>query len=138
MRMPCLVSGPYFKKALPVLFYCAVNRNPTVLKPFSVSIPQLALVILLGLGLLQLTGMTLHTLYRHLEASGQSASERQRITALQLEVKALKERASQAREDRTYLERLARGQGFIKNGERVILPESTAPVQLEPQNKPPR
>jgi cell division protein FtsB len=132
------VKARGFKKALPVLFYCAVNRNPTVLKPFSVSVPQVALAILLGLGLLQLTGMTLHTLYRHFEASGQSASELQRIATLQLEVKALKERAAQAREDSTYLERLARGQGFIKNGERVILPEPTPPVQLQPQTKPPR
>ncbi len=132
--MKCVGS----KKALPVLLSSAVNRNPTVLKPFSVSVPQLALVVLLGLGLLQLTGMTLHTLYRHLEASGQSSSELQRIAALRLEVKALKERAVQARDDRTYLERLARGQGFIKNGERVILPEPTPPVQLQPQTKPPR
>ena len=95
----------------------------TTLRPLRNFLPQLLLTILLGLGLLQLTIWTGLTLYRHVDAAQAASTETERINKLKLEIKLLKERATQAREDKLYLERLARKQGFVKRGETVIVPK---------------
>jgi cell division protein FtsB len=95
----------------------------TTLRPLRNFVPQLLLTILLGLGLLQLTIWTGLTLYRHMDAAQAASLEQLKINELKLEVKVLKERATQARQDKLYLERLARKQGFVKSGETVIVPK---------------
>ena len=85
--------------------------------------PQALLTLLLAVGLIQLTIWTGVTLYRHVEAAQGIALEQEKIAVLKLEVQLLEQRAKQAREDSTYLERLARKQGFVKRGETVIIPK---------------
>ena len=108
-----------------MLDYLAVTGlgKITSLRPLRNFLPQLLLTILLGLGLLQLTIWTGLTLYRHVDAAQAASVEQERINKLKLEIKLLKERATQAREDTLYLERLARKQGFVKRGETVIVPK---------------
>jgi cell division protein FtsB len=87
------------------------------------SLPQVLLTALLSLGLLQLTIWTGLTLHRHVEAAAAASVEQQKITELKRDIKLLRERATQARENKLYLERLARKQGFVKRGETVIVPK---------------
>lgn len=95
----------------------------TSIRPLRSFIPQLLLTLLLAAGLIQLTIWTGATLYRHMDAAQAAQLEQQKINALKLELKLLEERAKQAREDKTYLERLARKQGFVQRGETVIVPK---------------
>ena len=95
----------------------------TTLRPLRNFVPQWLLTILLGLGLLQLTIWTGLTLYRHMDAVQAASFEQLKIDELKLDIKVLKERATQAREDKLYLERLARKQGFVKRDETVIVPK---------------
>ncbi len=95
----------------------------TTPRPLRNFLPQLLLTFLLGLGLVQLTIWTGLTLYRHVESAQAAGVEQEKINTLKLEIKLLKERATQAREDKLYLERLARKQGFVKRGETVIVPK---------------
>jgi cell division protein FtsB len=92
------------------------------IRPLRSFIPQLVLTLLLAAGLVQLTLWTGATLYRHVDAAQAASLEQAKITNLKLEVKLLEERAKQAREDKLYLERLARKQGFVMRGETVIVP----------------
>ncbi len=92
------------------------------IRPLRTFVPQLLLTLVLAAGLVQLTIWTGATLYRHLDAAQASNLELQKISALKLELKLLTERAKQAREDKLYLERLARKQGFVRRGETVIVP----------------
>ncbi len=116
-----------YTTSLSVLNYQTVIRlvPPKLgsVKPLRHFLPQLLLTVLLGAGLIQLTIMTSVTLYRHVEASQTAAIEEARIAALQNEINVLKERATQARTDTLYLERLARKQGFVKRGEQVLVPK---------------
>ena len=92
------------------------------IRPLRTFVPQFLLTLVLAAGLMQLTIWTGATLYRHLEAAQAAKLEQQKIDALKLELKLLTERAKQAREDKLYLERLARKQGFVQRGETVIVP----------------
>jgi cell division protein FtsB len=92
-------------------------------KPLWAFLPQVLLTLLLAGGLVQLTYWTGTTLYRHFEASQAANLERQNIQAIKDEIAVLKERAEQARTDKTYLERLARKQGFVRRSETVIVPK---------------
>ncbi len=94
------------------------------IRPLRSFIPQLLLTFLLAAGLVQLTIWTGATLYRHMDALAASQLEQQKINALKLELKLLEDRAKQAKQDKTYLERLARRQGFVKRGETVIVPKA--------------
>jgi cell division protein FtsB len=93
------------------------------IKPLWVLLPQALLTLLLAVGLVQLTYWTGSTLHRHFEASQVANSERQKIQEIKNDIAVLKERAQQAKSDKTYLERLARKQGFVKRGETVIVPK---------------
>ncbi len=91
-------------------------------RPLRSFVPQLLLTLLLAAGLVQLTLWTGATLYRHVDAAQTTSLELAKIANLKLEVKLLEERAKQARQDKLYLERLARKQGFVMRGETVIVP----------------
>jgi cell division protein FtsB len=93
------------------------------IRPLRSFVPQVLLTLLLGFGLVQLTLWTGATLYRHMDATQAASFEQRKIDLLKLEVKSLQERATQARLDKLYLERLARKQGFVKRGETVIVPK---------------
>jgi cell division protein FtsB len=92
-------------------------------KPMWAVLPQAVLTLLLAGGLIQLTIWTGATLSKHFEASNAATLERQAIADLQNEIVVLKERTQQAKSDQTYLERLARKQGFVRRGETVIVPK---------------
>jgi cell division protein FtsB len=92
-------------------------------KPLWAFLPQMAFTLLLAGGLIQLTIWTGATLSKHFEANQAANVERQAIENLQSEIAVLKERTQQAKTDKTYLERLARKQGFVRRGETVIVPK---------------
>ena len=84
-------------------------------------VPATLFTVVAALGLLQITGLVLLTLYRHFDWSAQAAQERAVVQQLRLEVKELRDRVKLS-SDPAYLEGLARQQGFVKDGERVIVP----------------
>jgi cell division protein FtsB len=107
------------------VLHCAAVTDLSKLqqiRPLRSFVPQLLLTLLLAAGLVQLTLWTGATLYRHVDAAQAASLELARIANLKLEVKLLEERAKQARQDKLYLERLARKQGFVMRGEIVIVP----------------
>jgi cell division protein FtsB len=108
-----------------VLHYATVTGISKIktVKPLWVFLPQALLTVLLAVGLVQLTYWTGSTLHRHFEASQVASAKQQKIQEIQNEIAVLKERAQQAKSDKTYLERLARKQGFVKRGETVIVPK---------------
>lgn len=85
-------------------------------------IPATLMIAVAALGLLQITALILLTLYRHFDWSYQAELKRGVVQQLQLEVKELRERVRLS-SDPAYLEGLARKQGFIQDGERVIVPK---------------
>jgi cell division protein FtsB len=117
---------PEFHKPNNHVLHCApvtgIGKLRTQ-KPLWALLPQVVLTLLLASGLIQLTIWTSATLSKHFEANQAASSERQAIQDLQAEIAVLKERTQQAKTDNTYLERLARKQGFVKRGETVIVPK---------------
>lgn len=97
--------------------------KPKFQQPLWGYLPQALLVLLLAGGLVQLTYMTATTLHKHVETSQEANQKQQEIEDLKNQIAILGERANQAKTDQTYLERLARKQGFIKRGETVIVPK---------------
>ena len=85
-------------------------------------IPATLMIAVAALGLLQITALILLTLYRHFEWTHQADLKRAVVQQLQLEVGELRERVRLS-SDPAYLEGLARKQGFIQDGERVIVPK---------------
>ncbi len=85
-------------------------------------IPVTLMMVVAALGLLQITALILLTLYRHFDWSYQADLKRQTVQQLQLEVGELRERVRLS-SDPAYMEGLARKQGFIQDGERVIVPK---------------
>ena len=85
-------------------------------------IPATLMIVVAALGLLQITALILLTLYRHFDWTYQADLKRTSVQQLQLEVNELRERVRLS-SDPAYLEGLARKQGFIQDGERVIVPK---------------
>jgi cell division protein FtsB len=97
------------------------TRSPSLLRSAREHVPATLFTVVAALGLLQITALILLTLYRHFDWSAQAAQERAVVQQLRLEVKELRERVKLS-DDPAYLEGLARQQGFIKDGERVVVP----------------
>lgn len=98
------------------------TRSTALLRSAREHVPVTVFTVIAALGVLQITALVLLTLYRHFDWSAQAARERAQVQQLQLEVKELRERV-QLSSDPAYLEGLARKQGFVKQGERVIVPK---------------
>jgi cell division protein FtsB len=98
------------------------NRGTSLLRAAREHIPATLFTIVAAVGLLQITALILLTLYRHFDWSYQAEQKRAVVQQLQLEVKELRERQKLS-SDPAYLEGLARKQGFIRDGERVIVPK---------------
>jgi cell division protein FtsB len=86
-------------------------------------VPTMLMIGIAALGLLQITALVLLTLYRHFDWSYRADLKRQQVQQLELEVKELRERVKLST-DPAYLEGLARKQGFVRDGERVIVPKA--------------
>ncbi len=97
--------------------------EPLTLKGLRERIPTLLMTLVAALGLLQITALILLTLYRHFDWSYRADLKRQEVQQLQLEVKELQQRVKLST-DPAYLEGLARKQGFIREGERVVVPKA--------------
>ena len=89
------------------------------------------LTLVVALGVLQTTALLGLTLFRQFETNAQIGTEQKRVNTLQNEFSDLKTRFEQAKTDPVYLELAARNLGFIKKGERVIIPK-TPTVTLHP------
>ncbi len=98
------------------------TRSTSLLRSVREHVPATIFTVVVALGVLQITALVLLTLYRHFDWSYQAGQQRARVQQLQLEVKELRERVKLST-DPAYLEGLARKQGFIKDGERVIVPK---------------
>jgi cell division protein FtsB len=98
------------------------TRSTSLLRSAREHIPATLFTVVAALGLLQITALILLTLYRHFDWSYQAEQKRAVVQQLQLEVKELRERQKLS-SDPAYLEGLARKQGFIREGERVIVPK---------------
>ena len=83
--------------------------------------------VLLGiaaLGVLHITALLLVVGYRQYTWTQDIQAAKSRIQQLELEVRELERRADKAQNDEAYLEALSRRQGFVKNGERVLVPST--------------
>lgn len=87
------------------------------------SIHHIVISLAAALGLMQMTLFIGYSVYRSLEQRGQIALERTRVAALEQRVAQLKELKVRAL-DPQFLEELARCQGFVKQGERVLIDSS--------------
>ena len=93
------------------------------------------LTLVIALGLLQISALLGLTLFRQIEMSANIAEEQARVIKLQDQVKDLKTRFSEAKTDPVYLEFAARNLGFIKKGERVVIPTNKPNLILTPKPK---
>jgi cell division protein FtsB len=93
------------------------------------------LTLVIALGVLQISALLGLTLFRQLEVNANIGAEQVRVTQLQNQVKDLKTRFEQAKNDPVYLEFTARNLGFIKKGERVIIPKRQPNLVLTPKAK---
>jgi cell division protein FtsB len=91
------------------------------------------LTLVIALGVLQISALLGLTLFRQLEVSANIQSEQAHVKKLQNEVNDLKTRFSEAKTDPVYLEFSARNLGFIKKGERVIIPKIEPNLILTPK-----
>ena len=82
----------------------------------------MVLFVVAALGIAHITALILMSAYRHSFWSQQSVLTANRVVALKSEVRDLEVRVAKARSDRSYLEELARRQGFVFKSERVIVP----------------
>ena len=99
-----------------------VGKRVPTLSILRERIPATLMIVVAALGLLQITALVLLTLYRHFDWSYQADQKRAVVQQLELEVGELRERVRLS-SDPAYLEGLARKQGFIQDGERVIVPK---------------
>ncbi len=91
------------------------------------------LTLVIALGLLQISALLGLTLFRQLEMNANIRSEQTRVIKLQEDVKNQKTRFQEAKTDPVYLEFAARNLGFIKKGERVIVPTNKPNLILTPK-----
>jgi cell division protein FtsB len=105
------------------------NKKPKLPSRETVLYGILTLVI--GLGILQISALLGLTLFRQLEMSANINTEQRQVNTLQSEIKDLNTRLEQAKTDPVYLETAARNLGFIKKGEKVIIPKAPS-VTLQP------
>ena len=87
------------------------------------SIHHIVISLAAALGLMQMTLFIGYSLHRSFEQRGQIALERVQVAALEQKVAQLKELKGKA-QDPLFLEELARCQGFVKGGERVLIDSS--------------
>lgn len=88
----------------------------------------LVVMILAAAGVVQITVLVSMSLYRHHAWTLEAGGARDRIAALEREVDDLSTGVARLSNDASYLETLARRQGFVRKGERVIVPGSGAAV----------
>jgi thiol:disulfide interchange protein len=93
------------------------------------------LTLVIALGVLQITALLGLTMFRQLEVNANIRNEQVRVTQLQNQVADLKTRFQEAKNDPVYLEFTARNLGFIKKGERVIIPKREPNLVLTPKPK---
>ncbi len=108
-------------------FYEVIQGSKKLKLPTKETVLYGILTLVIALGLLQITALLGLTLFRQLEMNANISTEKTRVAKLQNEVRNLSTRLSEAKNDPVYLEFAARNLGFIKKGERVIIPVKPAP-----------
>ena len=87
------------------------------------SIHHIVISLAAALGLMQMTLFIGYSIHRSLEQRGQISLERGQVAALEDKVRQLEELKIRAN-NLPFLEELARCQGFVKSGERVLIDSS--------------
>ena len=83
---------------------------------------HVALLAVAALGVLKVTALLVVVGYRQVAWTQDISAAKARIGQLEVEVRELERRADKAQNDASYLEALARRQGFVKKGEQVLVP----------------